>query len=150
MNPWRALRRAGTAIWIGGELYGVAVLPSAGDALMRRRDRHRALVAAWHHWTPLAFGALAATAAGTLLDRDTPRRGQRLASLGLAIASTVAGTILGELLARDLKREHVTLERNELGMPVAHLEHRRALQLGMIPVNVAHAAAAAGLVLADG
>ncbi len=154
MKTARLLREAGTAVWIGGQLFGQIALPAGGRVLMRRRDRHRALVTAWRSWTPVAYSALAAILAGTMLERlgasdarDRRRGRLRLTGTLLALASTTAATIFGEVLERDLAGTS-SVERNDSGVPVAHLEHRRLLQVGMVPINVVHGVAAVALLAA--
>src|SRR5256885_16165775 len=52
MKVYSLLRAAGTAIWIGGQLFAVVALPSAAEALPRRKDRRRVVEAGWDAWTP--------------------------------------------------------------------------------------------------
>ena len=154
MKAARILREAGTAVWIGGQLFGLIALPAGGRVLMRRRDRHRALVTAWRSWTPVAYAALGAVLAGTMLEQvgasgaSERRRGRlQLTATLLALASTTAATIFGEVLERDFSGTS-SVERNDSGVPVAHLEHRRLLQIGMVPINVVHGVAAVALLAA--
>lgn len=102
----------------------------------------------------MAYSALAAILTGTLLERrgasdarDRRRGRLQLTATLLALASTTAATIFGEILERDLAGTS-SVERNDSGVPVARLEHRRLLQIGMVPVNVAHGVAAVALLAA--
>lgn len=149
----RILRETGAAIWIGGQLFAVVALPRAAAAIPRARDRRRIIHAGWNAWTPIALGAMGMAFAGTLLERDSSwlpsqrRRAKiRLASAALGLVSTTTATLLGRYLKKH--RNEPTMTRDASGYPVALAPDRR-LENAMVPLNVAHALSAAGLIWGD-
>jgi len=156
MKAYSLLRAAGSAIWIGGQLFAVVALPVAAGTLPRRKDRRRVVEAGWQAWTPIAFAAAGATLLGTFVETrvllgDERRRARvRFAAALGALAGTGAATAIGRMLARRQPPEDTPypVDRDASGLPVARVPGRRALKLGMIPVNAFNALASAGLLIA--
>ncbi len=156
VRAFRILGSAGTALWVGGQFFGIVALPAAAAVLPRRQDRSRVIEAGWKAWTPMSFAALTAAAVGALIDLRTAAdpAERKVASLRLAasltgIASTTAATVLGLATKRQPDgRDGYPVVRNESGLPVTYLRRRPSLRRSMIPVNALHAVSALGMVLA--
>lgn len=155
MSIARRFREAGTAAWIGGQLFAVVALPRAASAIPRWRDRDRVISAGWEAWAPIALGAMTLATAGSLFELASAlpaeRRKARLrsASAFLGLASTGAATVLGRIAKRQRAKEGTGMVRDASGYPIAISRRASALDKGMVPLNVLHALGAAGLVLAD-
>jgi hypothetical protein len=143
----RTLREAGTAVWIGGQLFGVVALPAATHTITRPRDRHRAAVAAWTAWTPIAYAALGVALVGSLLERR-PRCGLRVGATLLALTSTTAAALLSARFERGgfLPGDPDVFDRNEAGHPVALRLYGQLLRRKMLPLNIVHGLAAGGMI----
>lgn len=152
MNLSRTLQEVGSALWIGGQFYGIVTLPAAASAVGRRKDRQRVLSAGWDAWTPWSFAALGATAVGAFLEMrtaplvcDRRRASLRLAAAATGLVSTGLATALGKAIKRAEEGDY-PIVRSEAGLPVVYVRPRETLRKGMIPVNLLHAISAAGLI----
>lgn len=152
MRVFRVLQETGTAIWLGGQLFGVLALSRGVATLPKRRDRARVLRAAWGAWSPLAITGVAATALGSWVDlkceKGARRRyaklrfGSAVGALSLTVLTGAVRSFVRELELRD--RPEI---RDEAGLPVAYLPARRALEKINLPLYALQAAAAVGMVL---
>jgi hypothetical protein len=152
----RVVRETATSVWIGGQLFAVAVMPRAAASATRWRDRRRVMTGAWELWSPVAIGAVALATAASILELNCAKPGPerqrarlRAGSAFLALASTSAATVIGEISksGRAVKRGS-ELARDASGYPIA-LTERSIAEAVMAPLNVLHTIGAAGLLLAE-
>ncbi len=154
MKVSKVLQEAGTALWVGGQFFGVIALPEAARAMPRRKDRQRVVRRGWDAWTPVSFAAIGAVAIGSLIEATTAPRGweRRAAAFRFAAATTgLLSTGLGAALGRAMRTHDWTsttpVVRNDTGLPVVYVQPRETLRKGMVSVNILHGIAATGLVL---
>jgi hypothetical protein len=152
MRVFRILQETGTALWLGGQLFGAFALSRGVATLPKRKDRARVLRAAWSAWSPLALAGVGATALGSMAElrcevgparrHAKVRFGSAVGALGLTVLSGAVRSVVRELELRD--RPEI---RDEAGLPVAYLPARRVLEKVNLPLYVLQAAAALGMVL---